>query len=206
MDKIAQIVLPMLEGSEITLEIFLITFLLVLPLGLLIALLGPGLAGAAEDADWRAQLGSALKAPLELMAEPTKKTGEDLKAFEARLDAACVKPWQRVMGEAVDAAAEQLAKDPLPALDGLLPAAAEVDKGLARCIAGEGANGSASYVLDGRRLSAYAYVQRMRRLVAEMVQAAQTLEAEPPAAGPAPKAKAARAPRPAAAPASALAP
>ena len=38
MDKIAQIVLPMLEGSEITLEIFLITFLLVLPLGLLIAL------------------------------------------------------------------------------------------------------------------------------------------------------------------------
>ena len=35
MDKIAQIVLPMLEGSEITLEIFLITFLLVLPLGLL---------------------------------------------------------------------------------------------------------------------------------------------------------------------------
>ena len=38
MDKIAQIVLPMLEGSEITLQIFLITFLLVLPLGLLIAL------------------------------------------------------------------------------------------------------------------------------------------------------------------------
>ena len=38
MDKIAQIVLPMLEGSEITLQIFLLTFLLVLPLGLLIAL------------------------------------------------------------------------------------------------------------------------------------------------------------------------
>ena len=38
MDKIAQIVMPMLEGSEITLQIFLITFLLVLPLGLLIAL------------------------------------------------------------------------------------------------------------------------------------------------------------------------
>ena len=38
MDKIAQIVLPMLEGSEITPQIFLITFLLVLPLGLLIAL------------------------------------------------------------------------------------------------------------------------------------------------------------------------
>ena len=38
MDKIAQIVLPMLEGSEITLQIFLITFLLVLPMGLLIAL------------------------------------------------------------------------------------------------------------------------------------------------------------------------
>lgn len=38
MDKILQIVLPMLNGSEITLQIFLLTFILVLPLGLLVAL------------------------------------------------------------------------------------------------------------------------------------------------------------------------
>jgi polar amino acid transport system permease protein len=37
-DKIAQIVLPMLEGSGVTLQIFLLTFVFVLPLGLLVAL------------------------------------------------------------------------------------------------------------------------------------------------------------------------
>ena len=161
-------------------------------LWLTIALSGAA-AWSADAPDWRAQLGSALKAPLELMAEPVKRTREDTKTFEARLDAACVKPWQRVMADAVDASAEQLARDPLPALDGLLPAAAEVDRGLASCIQAEGANGSASYVLDGRRLSAYAYVQKMRRLVAEMSDAAQALDADPPAAGSAPRAKAGRA-------------
>ena len=154
-----------------------------LGMGALCAAAMLGRAAAADAPDWRAQLGSALKAPLELMADPVKRTKENRKAFDARLDVACVKPWQRVMGEAVDASAEQLARDPLPALDGLLPAAAEVDKGLAQCIHAEGANGSASYVLDGRRLSAYAYVQRMRRLVAEMSEATQALEADPPAAG-----------------------
>lgn len=38
MDRILQIALAMLEGSQVTLEIFLLTFILVLPLGLLIAL------------------------------------------------------------------------------------------------------------------------------------------------------------------------
>ena len=38
MDLMHHIVLPMLSGTEVTLEIFLITFALVLPLGLLVAL------------------------------------------------------------------------------------------------------------------------------------------------------------------------
>lgn len=38
MDKILSRVMPMLEGSKVTLEIFLITFILVLPLGLIVAL------------------------------------------------------------------------------------------------------------------------------------------------------------------------
>lgn len=38
MDKILQYLQPMLEGSEVTLEIFLLTFIMVLPLGLLVAL------------------------------------------------------------------------------------------------------------------------------------------------------------------------
>ncbi|MCR5757468.1 MAG: amino acid ABC transporter permease [Selenomonas sp.] len=38
MDKILQYMQPMLEGSELTLEIFLLTFAMVLPLGLLAAL------------------------------------------------------------------------------------------------------------------------------------------------------------------------
>lgn len=38
MDKILQYLQPMLEGSEVTLEIFLLTFVMVLPLGLLAAL------------------------------------------------------------------------------------------------------------------------------------------------------------------------
>lgn len=38
MDKILQYLQPMLEGSEVTLEIFLLTFVMVLPLGLLVAL------------------------------------------------------------------------------------------------------------------------------------------------------------------------
>ena len=38
MDKILQYLQPMLEGSEVTMEIFLLTFVMVLPLGLLTAL------------------------------------------------------------------------------------------------------------------------------------------------------------------------
>ncbi|TYZ24878.1 amino acid ABC transporter permease [Selenomonas ruminis] len=38
MDKILQYLQPMLEGSEVTLEIFLLTFIMVLPIGLLVAL------------------------------------------------------------------------------------------------------------------------------------------------------------------------
>lgn len=38
MDKVTQMLLPMLEGSELTLEIFLLTFIMVLPLGFLVAL------------------------------------------------------------------------------------------------------------------------------------------------------------------------
>lgn len=114
------------------------------------------------EGDWRAQLGSALKAPLDLSLDGGINPGADPRELETRIRSACVEPWLQVMSDAVD-------------------------KGMNRCIAAAGATGSASYLLDGRRYSTFAYVQKLRWILAEMNEAARAVAAESPGAGLAPE-------------------
>lgn len=126
----------------------------------------------AADIDWAEQLASALKATPELSIEGLEP-GDAGKDRLAKLDETCVQPSVRSLSEAVDGTSEAMRREPLQALESLLPYAAAADQRLNRCLVQQGVDGSAAYLLDGRRLSAYAYVQTLKRIVSDQLASAK---------------------------------